>query len=258
MEAIMSFDRAPQIVTIADAEEIVKYEPAKTISYAKLIDDRVYFSEQSVKVAHIGTVQGEPAWADGFMLEVSEVPDKLKALKKYREAKGEDKPRNFDHLIPELGSDAITIKPLATILRAYLHSDVVYLADTHAEIAVQKKYIDYFLIRYGAPFFVVKGPTKAFQQTPLVVKHVSKFHEGGRVIGVIMPIQMAREVMEKCWLFVRGTPVPQETVKPSLTDLESFYPRKELERMARNAGISPSGKSKRELCRELVNKGVLK
>ena len=43
-----------------------------------------------------------------------------------------------------------------------------------------------------------------------------------------------------------------------LADLESFYPRSELEIMARSAGINPSGKSKRELCKELVNKGVLK
>lgn len=43
-----------------------------------------------------------------------------------------------------------------------------------------------------------------------------------------------------------------------LADLESFYPRSELESMARSAGINPSGKSKAELCKELVNKGVLK
>jgi hypothetical protein len=38
----------------------------------------------------------------------------------------------------------------------------------------------------------------------------------------------------------------------TISDIESFYPRKELERMARGAGISPAGKSKRELCIELL------
>jgi hypothetical protein len=44
----------------------------------------------------------------------------------------------------------------------------------------------------------------------------------------------------------------------TLTEIEGFYPRADLERMARNAGIGTMAKTKRQLCQELINKGILR
>ena len=233
----------PCIPSTDVAHEIVKYAPGR-IAWAKLVDD----SPTGLKIVHVGTVEGKPAWADGFMLEIAEVPERLRALKKYAErAETPDgKPRIFDSLVPEITPQHVAVRPFATIVaekesrKQFRKADVTYLAGDEREITIQTKYIDYFLARYPDAQFIMSTPS-----TPLVVK------AKGKTIGVIMPIETSTEIMLQVRDFLRvGAPVeppPRPPVEPvkiareQIWEMDYNHTLDELKKMAREKGVSPSG-----------------
>lgn len=243
----------PRIPSTDWAREIVKYEPGRII-WSRLVEDRAWRDEPSVKVVHIGTVGGKSTWADGFMLEVAEVPERLKALKKYREVTHdpEGKPRVFDQLVPEITPQHVTVHPLATIVgeKEYRKPDIAYLSDNGNEITAQGKYIDYFVNRYPDAQFLMKTPRE-----PLVVR------VKGKSIGVIMPMDTSPEVKAQVREFLRKEAPPEPPIRPpvkpaeitreQIWEMDYNHTLDELKKMAREKGVSPSG-TKHEIIRRLT------
>jgi len=247
-------DIPPQEPIPGQASGIVQYEPGR-INWHRLVDDQYSTDEAGkVKIVHIGTVGGKPAWADGFMLEVAEVPPQLMKLKKYRErAKVDDKPRDFTELVPTITVSDPVVRPLArakeekTPVPRGLPS-VIYMSDNGHEFTAQTKYIDYFVARYSDAQFVMQK-----QNTPLVVR--SK----GKTVGVIMPVKVEDTLLLQFRDFLKIKPVAEPEKPPppagvTVADMEAKYSSVELKEMARRAGISPTG-TKRELCRALIKSG---
>jgi len=272
METGRFFPDVPAVPAIEEAEQIIKYEAPKRISYSKLVETTEML-EGKVKKVHIGTVHGEPAWADGFMLEVAEVPEGLKKLKHYWEVLGPlDKPKDFDGLIPDLPPGSPMVTPIATVIGRPGLPETVYLADLNAftrgeqpedrEIAVQKKYIDYFRLRYPRADIFMKH-----KASPVVVK------DKGKIVGVIMPLFIDPTVLQLCrdhvWDWVEEgktkpwlPPTPEPPVEKaapvrSVAEAEMTYSLRQLQQMARQAGLSPVG-SKVHLIKTLMKQGVLK
>jgi len=247
----------PRIPSTDVAHEIVKYEPGR-IAWAKLVDD----SPTGLKIVHVGTVEGKPAWADGFMLEIAEVPERLKALKKYAErAETPDgKPRIFDPLVPEITPQHVAVRPLATIVgekegrQQFRKADVTYLAGDEREITIQTKYIDYSLSRHPDAQFVMHLSTM-----PLVVR------VKGKSLGVIMPITTSNEIMLQVRDFLRVEvpvePPPRPPVEPvkitreQIWEMDYNHTLDDLKAMARERGLSPSG-TKHEIIRRLLTPPV--
>jgi len=274
METGSFFPDVPAVPAIEEAEQIIKYETPKRISYSKLVETTEML-EGKVKKVHIGTVYGEPAWADGYMLEVAEVPEGLKKLKLYWEVRGpEGEPKNFDGLIPDLPPGSPLVTPLATVIGRPGLPETVYLADMRAflqgmqpiamegEIAVQKKYIDYFRVRYPrADIFMTH------KSSPVEVR------DKGKIVGVIMPLFIDSTVLQLCrdkvWSWVEEgktkpwlppTPEPPVEKRPptmTVTQAEMTYSLRQLQQMARQAGLSPVG-SKVHLIKTLMKQGALK
>ena len=287
MDVTDLFQNTVSMPMLEEAKDLEKYEQPKRISWARLIDKAKWPSDAGRK-AHVGTVYGDPAWSDGFMLEISEVPEQLKKLKGYFEMRGtpkqiveggeDDKPREFDGLVPDLPPDARAVVPLVTIkANGYRKEgvfmgdkpDIVYLAEiktfldrTYLDgraICLQKKYVDYFRIRYRWAEFVM-----IHRSSPLVVK------DKGKTVGVIMPIFVSDKVIEECSDFM-WEQVPPRTAPPppappvakpppgvmTVAQAEESLSLRTLQQMAREANLSPVG-TKVHLIKTLMRKGVLK
>ncbi len=265
METGSFFPELPAMPSVDNAEEIIPYEPPRRYSFTKLVDAGV----------HISTVEGEPAWSDGYMMQVSEVPEGLKKLKRYWVRSGpDDKPRDFDALIPDMPPDAPVVTPLAVIKgRAGIPGETVYLAEMRkflepygrpyegAEIAIDRKYVDYFLFRYPRAEFVMRH-----KASPAVVR------DKGKLVGVIMPIFADPAVLQSAQdhVWTRVFPAPTPPVSPveptppkprppamTVGEAEMTYSLRQLQQMARTAGLSPVG-SKRVLIRNLIQAGALR
>jgi len=254
------FPDLPQVPSIDKAGWIIKYETAKRIVWSKLVEKRRWPSDAGIKV-HVGRIHySQPAWSDGFMLEAAEVPTPIKKLKGYWESLDE-KIKDYNHLLPDIPPGSPEVKPLATIVGDKHHPDVVYLSDStdeRHEICVQKKYADYFVIRYPGLRFIMVGPT-----TSLVVQHKRE------IVGLIMPIKVDQDILERARHVVEETVEPVEPppplVKPppekptidAIANAEAKYSATTLRDMARKAGINPYG-DKRYLIKQLIKAGELK
>jgi hypothetical protein len=142
----------------------------------------------NVKNVHIGAVNGKPAWADGFMLEIKPVPEKLKATKGYRPVSKsvEGKSRDFTNLVPEYGAEAKEATPILRIspdptkrIGTTYNMDRAFLTSVDGSVysAMDTKYFNYFKANYPDAKFIVKDA-----KSPIVVQ--SK----GKTVGVVMPI----------------------------------------------------------------------
>jgi len=230
------FDEAvPFLPSVDIAAEIVKYELPHRITWGKLVEKDTTGGRR----VNIGTIRGEPAWSDGFMLEVADVPPQLKKLKGYFEMLGkDDKPREFDHLIPDIPPGSPNVEPLALITAGDARPDIVYLATPahpRYEITIQKKYIDYFRIRYPVCRFII-----ITSHSPLVVK------QGADIIGLIMPIYVAEDILQQVRDFLGPAPLPPPKEPVGITreqviDFDRAHTLDEIKQMARDKGLSPSG-----------------
>jgi len=231
------------------ATNVVRYETSKRINYNRLVEDQ-YSAEESgkVKLVHIGTVAGKRAWANGFMLEISEVPPHLKSLKKYRERALDvyGKPRDFTSLVPDASPDDTIVRPLARTTE--LKDDwpakpsITYLASDGKEFTAQTKYIDYFLIRYPDAQFIM-------QKANSPMRVASK----GKPVGVIMPIKTEDEVILQFRDFLRAERpvVKAKTRREQIWDFDYNHTLEDLKKMAREKGVSPSG-TKHEIIGRLI------
>ena len=149
---------------------------------------------------HIGKVKGESAWANGFMLEIKPVPERLKKLKGYEERgeTTEGKPRDFTSLVPDYADEGIE----ATVLRRTVgitnwgeadpKSSIVFLYNSANEkvVVANAKYIDYFMKTYPDAKFIFGSYSR-----PILVQ------SAGKEVGVIMPIGLDEKLLRG---FVNG------------------------------------------------------
>ena len=182
----------PEAASVTD--DAKEYKQDKVI-YSKFIkqDYDPHGSElgkpAKVRRVHVGEVDGKPAWADGFMMELNAVPEKIKASKGYKEITTTS-PTKFSSLIPDYGKDGREVKPLLVdpideelapvdqLEKVYLSNmGELKIGEEEKRAFADKKYIDYFIGQYPDAKFIVKSIS-----SPIVVQSKSE------IVGVVMPV----------------------------------------------------------------------
>jgi hypothetical protein len=189
-ELIIKPNVSKEFIEYYGTPEFYTPETKLSANYTKIVNQQ-YDSglKAQVRNVHIGTVKGKEAWADGFMLEIKPVPEKLKTVKGYREMAidTQGKPRDFTNLVPDFGIDGVEVKPIlktapdksssSNIPKVFLANANIVKGAEQKYITADPKYIEYFLKNYPDATFIMK--TKS---SPIIVK------SNGEDVGAIMPI----------------------------------------------------------------------
>jgi hypothetical protein len=138
--------------------------------------------DRMVRRVFTGKANGKPAWSDGFMMEVSQVPDKWEDDKDYHEMPKEGNYAKFlDTDQYSAYAEPVASKTIENGLDIVLLSNRKTLdkGETQRASAIQKKYHDYFKSKYPDARFIIKGGS-----SNVVVE--SK----GERVGAVMPINL--------------------------------------------------------------------
>lgn len=157
----------------------------------------------NVRNVHIGKVGDKEAWADGFMLEIKPVPEKWKSIKGYRELSTttEGKPRDFSTLVPDYSTEGVEVAPILKTPLEAIKGNATFLAskDKNQAIAMDSKYVDYFMANYPDANFITK---KLSISSPIIVQ------SRGNTVGVIMPIFKEASEYDTFLRYLRGDVPP--------------------------------------------------